>query len=201
MWRVGRFTVDDLGVLPDWGLRAEVLDGRLLLAPPASRRHDRVVHNLVTRVRPALPGGVRVRTGQPVRLSDGDGPVPDLVVVAGEDAVAAGPVPVAGVHTVLEVVCADGRFLDRVWKRDRYGEAGVPCYWRVELAPWPGYRGPGPVIVARVREPGGWREVVAAPGRVAAVPLAYGRGRGGVAFTVPVRLDPGALLVRQASTR
>jgi Uma2 family endonuclease len=200
MPRAGRFTVDDLRALPDWGMRGEVVDGRLLLGPPASRRHDRVVHNLASRIRPVLAGGVHVHTSRPVRLPDGDGPVPDLVVT-GTDAQVTEPVPVADVHTAVEVVCADGRFVDRVWKRDRYAEAGVACYWRVELAPWPGYRGPSPVIVVRLREPTGWREIVAAAGRVRSVPLAYGRGPGGMGLTVPVRLDPRTLLVRHASTR
>jgi Uma2 family endonuclease len=197
---VSRFTIDDLRSLPDWGVRGEVVDGRLVLGPPPSRRHDRAVHNLTRWLRSVLPAAVRVAGDHPLRLPDGDAPVPDLVVT-GLVAGAGQPVPAEAVHTVVEVVCATGRFLDRVWKRDRYAEAGIPCYWRVELSPWPGYRGPSPVIVVRLREPGGWREVVAAAGRVRPLPLVYGRGPGRVALAVPVRLDPGTLLVRHASTR
>jgi Uma2 family endonuclease len=200
MPRAGRFTVEDLGDLPDWGLRSEIVDGRLLLAPGPSRQHERVVHNLARLLEPVLPAGVVVHTGRPVRLPDGDGPVPDLIVATGESPVPA-PVPAAVVHTVVEVVCAHGRFVDRVFKRERYAGAGLPCYWRVELAPWSGYRGPAPVLVVRLRAPGGWREVVVPGGRVQAVPLACGRGEGGTGLTVPVRLDPRKLLVRHASTR
>lgn len=195
----GRFTLDDLRALPDWGLRSEIVDGRLVLAPPPPRQHERAVRNLARWLRSALPPGARVAGGCPLRLPDGDAPVPDLVVTG--PAGAAEPVPPEAVHTVVEVVCATGRFLDRVWKRDRYAEVGIPCYWRVELSPWPGYRGPSPIIVVRRREPGGWREVVAAAGRVWSLPLGYARGPGGLALAAPVRLDPGMLLVRHAATR
>lgn len=198
MTRAGRFTVDDLFDLPDWGLRAEVLDGRLLLAPAQSRRHDRVAGNLASRLRLVLPGGARALTHEPVRLRDGDGPVPDLLVAT------AGHwprgTPATEVHTVVEVVSTDGRYLDRVWKRRRYEGAGVPCYWRVELAPWPGYRGPLPVVVIRLRERTGWRDLVAGAGGPHSLPVAYGRDPEGAAVTVPVRLDPATLAIRQAMT-
>jgi Uma2 family endonuclease len=196
--RPRRFTVDDLFTLPDWGMRAEVLDGRLLLAPPQSRRHERTTGNLAARFRLVLPGGAAVRTHQPVRLPDGDGPVPDLLVGPAGDWPRG--TPAGQVHTVGEVVSADGRHLDRVWKRQRYEDAGVPCYWRVELAPWPGYRGPLPVVVIRLRERTGWRDIVAAAGWLHTLPVAYGRDRDGAAVTVPVRVDPATLAVRQAMT-
>lgn len=200
----GRFTVDDLGKLPDWGLRAEVVDGRLLLGPRPSPRHDRVVRHLARSLRPLLPAEVRTHLNRPLRLPDGDGPVPDLLVAdaaTATDSHASGPVSVPHVHTVVEVVADEGRFVDRVFKRDRYAAAGVPCYWRVELAPWSGYRGPAPVVVVRIREPGGWRELVAAAGRVHTLPLACGRSDSGRDSVVPVRFDPRTLLVRPALSR
>lgn len=197
--RSRRFTVDDLFELPGWGMRAEVLDGRLLLAPPPPRRHERIVGNLAGRFRLVLPSGAQARLHEPVRLPDGDGPVPDLLVAAGTGWPHG--TPADEVHTVVEVVSTDGRYVDRVWKRRSYEEAGVPCYWRVELAPWPGYRGPLPVIAIRLREPAGWREIVAAAGWVHPLPLAYGRDLDGAAVTVPVRLDPATLAVRHAMTR
>jgi Uma2 family endonuclease len=196
--RPRRFTVDDLFSLPDWGVRAEVLDGRLLLAPPPPRRQERIAGNLAGRFRVVLPGGARAGTRQPIRLPDGDGPVPDLLV--GEAGDWSRGAPAGQVHTVGEVVGTDGRYLDRVWKRERYADAGVPCYWRVEVAPWPGYRGPLPVVVVRLREATGWRDIVAAAGWPHLLPVAYGRGPDGAAITVPVRLDPATLAVRQALT-
>jgi Uma2 family endonuclease len=194
-----RFTVDDLFTLPDWGVRGEVLDGRLVLAPPPARRHVRVTGNLAGRLRLVAPDDVAVRRDTPVRMPDGDGPVPDLIVTSGRErdrSFRAGQV-----HTVVEVVSADGRFIDRVWKLRRYEEAGIPCYWRVELAAWPGYRGSLPLVTVRVREPAGWRECVAAAGRLHALPLAYGRDPDGSAACVRVWLDPGTLPVRYANAR
>jgi Uma2 family endonuclease len=207
--RPGRFTVDDLpdlSDLPDWGMRREVLDGRLVLTPPQSRRHDRVIGNLAARFWQALPRGAEVRGDFAIRLPDGDGPVPDVMVTAApaapEQPLPARPGALAAtdVATVVEVVAADGRFIDRVWKQRRYAEAGIPCYWRVELEPWPGYRGPLPVIVVRVRERAGWREIVGPGGRLHALPLAHRRRPDGTAETVPLRLDPESLTVRHATT-
>jgi Uma2 family endonuclease len=195
----GRFTVDDLFTLPDWGVRGEVLDGRLLLAPPQPRRHARVIGNLAARLRLVLPSDAAVRDHVPVRMPDGDGPVPDLIVTGGREQQRG--YPAGQVHTVAEVVSTDGRFIDRVWKRRRYEEAGVPCYWRVELAAWSGFRGPLPLVTVRVRECTGWREIVAVAGRLQTLPLAYGRDPDGSAACVPVRLDPATLGVRHATTQ
>jgi Uma2 family endonuclease len=178
------------------GRRGEVADGRLVLAPPPSRWHEHVVAALIGWLRQVVPEGAVVSTGQPVHLPGGDAPVPDAVVTSARPARPLGP---PAVHTVVEVVDADGRFLDRVWKRDRYQAAGIPCYWRVELSPWPGYAGALPVLVVRLREPGGWRETIVAPGRMRAVPVAVGRAAGGEVLTIPVRFDP-ALLTGQAPT-
>jgi Uma2 family endonuclease len=193
------FTVDDLFELPDWGLRAEVLDGRLLLAPPQPRRHERVADALAGRFRQVLPTGVVVRRDDAVRLPDGDGPVPDLFVCTDTDWPRG--VPARYVHTVVEVVSVDGRHIDRVWKRDSYARAGVPCYWRVELAAWPGYRGRLPVVTVRLRDRAGWRELVAPAGRLHTLPLAYARDLDDGPVWVPVRLDPGTLATRWATTR
>jgi Uma2 family endonuclease len=194
----GRFTVDDLFALPAGGMRGEVLDGRLLLAPPRLRRHERVVRNLAGRFQLVLPSGTQVRSHDPVRLPDGDGPVPDALVTSASDWPCGWP---AGeVHTVAEVVCADGQYIDRVWKRDRYAAEGIPCYWRVELTGGRWLRSPLPVVVVRLRERAGWRELVASAGRLHTLPVAYGRDAAGAAVTVPVRLDPATLLTRPAGS-
>lgn len=198
--REGTFTVDDLFDLPDWGLRSEVLGGRLVLAPPTSRRHDRVVANLTNLLSEVLDGRARVQTGEPVRLSGGDGPVPDALVTSGVHWPRGWPA--ALVHTVVEVVGADGQHVDQVWKRDRYAAAGIPCYWRVELVrPW-WLRGQLPVLVVRCREPWGWRELVAPAGKIQLLPVAHGREAAtGAAVCTPVRLDPAWLLSRPAAGR
>lgn len=197
MSRGGRFRAADLAALADRGVRGEVLDGRLVLAPPPARHHERAVRNLAARLRMALPEGTLVRSRAPVHLPDGDGPVPDLAVTGAPPDAA--DLPPAAVHTAVEVVGADGRFLDRVYKPDRYADAGIPCLWRVELAAWPGYRGLLPIVVVRLRQPGGWSETVATAGRVHQLPVAYRREPGGAAVPVPVRLDPRVLAGRSAA--
>lgn len=189
-----RFTVDDLFSLAAGGVRGEVLDGRLLLAPPRLRRHERVVDNLAARFRLVLPDRSQVCSHAPVRLPDGDGPVPDLLVTTASGWPSGWPV--TQVHTVVEVVATDGRYVDRVWKRQLYADAGIPCYWRVELTSPPWLRSSGPVVVVRVREPAGWREIVVGGGGLRTLPVAYGRGRAGAALTVSMRLDPRSLVSR-----
>lgn len=199
MPRSPRFTADNVPEVPDWGLRREVLDGRLVLAPPSTRRHDRIVNNLASRFWDVVPAGVQVRGGMAIRLPDGDGPVPDLAVISHPFRHDLAVVPSGGVLTVVEVVAADGRNLDRVWKRQRYAEAGIPCYWRVEVDPWPGYQGPLPLVVVRLREAGSWREILAPAGQVHALPVACARTPAGGVETVQVRVDPLGLTVRQAT--
>lgn len=199
--RSGRFTVDNLVEAPDRGARREVLDGRLVLAPPRSRRHERVVGNLASAFWQVLPRGAQVRGGVVVRLPDGDGPVPDLVVSPTVSRPDVPMIAAVDVYTAVEVVSADGRFIDRVWKREAYARSGIGCYWRVELDAWPGYRGPLPVVVVRLREGAGWREILAPAGSLHALPVACARGAGGPGGTVPVRLDPASLSVRHATTR
>lgn len=201
--RFERFTVDNLAETSgpvDSGLRREVLDGRLLVSPPQPRRHDRVVGNLASRFWHALPAGVAVRGGLAIRLPDGDGPVPDLLV-AGAWPPQLRVLPATAVPTVVEVVSTDGHYLDRVWKQQRYAEAGIPCYWRVELEPWSGYRGPLPVVMVRLRGPAGWQELIAPAGQLHTLPVAHRRRADGVVESVPVRFDPGVLTIRQAMTR
>lgn len=165
-----------------------------MLLPPRLRRHERVVNNLAARFRLVLPNGAQVCGHEPVRLPGGDGPVPDLLVTPATDWPRGWPV--AEVHTVAEVVAADGQYVDRVWKRELYRDAGIPCYWRVEMTSPAWLRSAAPVVVVRLRELTGWREIVAGGGRVHTLPVAYGRDPDGAALTVPMRLDPLTLASR-----
>lgn len=179
----------------------DVLDGCLVTSPAPTRTHQRVVTNLAGLLIGLVPDHVEVLCGSVVVLPSGDGPAPDLVVTTASDAWDAHGIPIGYVPTVVEVVTAATGYRDRVRKRDLYAEAGIDCYWRVELDPWPGYRGPLPVIFARVRQPAGWREVFAPPGEVREIPLAVGRGRSGLPELITVVIDPGRLSQRWSAHR
>lgn len=133
---VGPWTFDDLEQLPDDDWRYEVVDGALLMTPPATDFHQAVARRLFRQLdRQALADweavyevAFRVRT---------DGRVPDLAVVR-----AGVPVrPREAAYTpadfglLVEVVSPTSSGMDRVLKPAEYAAAGVPFYWRVETEP------------------------------------------------------------------
>lgn len=128
------WTWDELAELPEQQ-RYEIVDGALVVSPPASL-HDRRRSG----VRP-VPGGARwlhrAGTGRP-----GPGPHHDLVVVR-QEAVRRGDVLAApsDVLLVLEVLSASSVTTDRVTKRYEYATAGIPAYWWADP-------GGGPELVA-----------------------------------------------------
>jgi len=139
------------------------------------------------------PSGVHVLTAVTVRMPNGDGSVPDVVVTTANPIGIRQGLPADQVHTVVEVVSPSNALVDRAYKRELYAEAGIPCYWRVELEAWRGYEGPLPLVVARVLTPDGWQSVDAPAGVTTGVPLAIGRdGDKTITMTVPV--DPAVLV-------
>ena len=195
---LGPYTVDDLFELPpEWDVRCEVLDGCLIVSPAASPLHQRVADRLCRLFNDTLPETAEAVTAVAVRMPKGDGPVPDIVVMTPTEPLPPRGVPAGEVHTVVEVVSPTNAHHDRVRKRDIYAEAGIPCYWRVELRSWRGYRGPLPLVVVRVREADRWRTILAPAGQVHELPVAAGRAAGRAAPGVPemllMRLNPAVL--------
>jgi Uma2 family endonuclease len=187
-----RYTVDDLCQAAP---RCQVIDGCLLVPPIDSRRHERVVANLTEVWIRLLPAGPETLASSAVRLDGGDGPVPDLLVTTAGEQWGEHGLPATDVHTVVEVVSPWSAHLDRARKPELYANAGIPCYWRIELDPWRRYRGPLPLVVARLRESTGWRHLVAPAGRIVDLPVAIGPGR-----VVWIPLDPAILATPRSGT-
>jgi Uma2 family endonuclease len=184
------YTVDDLFEMPDDGNRYEVFGGSLVVSPAPAPMHQFAADELRSILRPVVrPYGATAVTAVAVRITDEDGPIPDLTVTTADLRAHTGALPCESVHTVVEVVSPSTRLIDRASKRDLYAEAGIACYWRVELKAWRGYAGPLPVIVVRLRDGDGWRTVEAPAGTVAALPLAVGRDT-----VVTVEIDPAVLV-------
>lgn len=188
------YTVDDLFDLPEDGRRHEVLGGTLVVSPAPTPKHQVVSQRLAILINREAPDNVQAVIAAAVRLVDDDGPVPDVSVTTAEPMDCPRGLPVAHVFTVVEVVSPSNAKTDRMYKPQLYADAGIPCYWRVELSAWKGYRGPTPLVIVRLREPGGWREVEAVAGAVTALPLVVGVAEDGTPSVVTVELDPAELV-------
>jgi Uma2 family endonuclease len=171
------YTVDDLFTLPENGNRYQVFGGSLVMSPAPAPLHQIVADELRALLDPLVkPRGARAISGIAVRVTDEDGPVPDVTVVnAVELRGLAGAVPRDAAFTVVEVVSPSSAFLDRGAKPDLYAEAGIPCYWRVELKKSRRHDGPFPLIIVQVLEKdGNVRMVEGTAGEEHKLPLAVG---------------------------
>jgi Uma2 family endonuclease len=189
------YTVDDLFQMPDDGNRYEVFGGALHVSPAPAPLHQFAADELQTILRMAVrPHGAKAITGVAVRTPEQDGPIPDLTVTTADIRGMTGALPYDEVHSVVEIVSPSSTLIDRSYKRDLYAEAGIPCYWRVELKPSRGYTGAVPRIVVRLRDAEGWQTIEAVAGKVAELPLAVGRANEQEAHTIPIKIDPASLV-------
>ncbi|MGH3735771.1 MAG: Uma2 family endonuclease [Micromonosporaceae bacterium] len=185
------FTVDLLFELPDTGLRYEVLEGALVVTPAPTPRHNLVADRIGRLIDPLLPDDAEAITAAAVRMPNGDGPIPDLIITTADPDDHPRGVPADLVHTVVEVVSPSNATDDRVKKTALYAAAGIPCYWRVELATWREHLGPIPAVVVRLLgEDAEWHTDIHPAGAIATLPLVIGHGP----RIVPVELDPAALV-------
>jgi Uma2 family endonuclease len=111
------------------GLRTELIDGEVSVAPEATYRHQVILRNLLFIFGSYLKvhGGGKILPPVNVRLAADQGFAPDLVFVRqwGDDPLTYhGPPPL-----VIEIVSDPRRDL-RI-KRERYERYGVPEYWAV----------------------------------------------------------------------
>ena len=185
------YTVDILFELPETDKRFEVLDGDLVMSPAPTPAHNAAFVELSWLFRTWLPPRLWVLPGTAVRLPNGDGPIPDLLITSALDLTKHKKgLPAALVHTVVEVVSPSNSSVDRVTKKRLYAEAGIPCYWRIEQRPWREHVGPVPAIVVRLRDKAGdWQQIVAAAGTTSELPVVVDAD----GTTVLVTIDPASL--------
>lgn len=188
------FTVDLLFELPDSDVRYEVLEGQLVVSPAPEPRHNLAADRLRTLTSSLLPRDVEAITNTAIRMPNGDGPIPDLLITTADPEETPRGIPAEFVHTVIEVVSPTNASDDRAKKPAMYAAAGIPCYWRVELKPWREHLGPVPAIVVRLLgEDGDWHTTLHPAGHAQLIPLAVGRGP----ELLPVELDPATLVGRR----
>ncbi|MEU4604398.1 Uma2 family endonuclease [Kribbella sp. NPDC023972] len=124
----GAFTTADLELLPDDGMRYELVDGVLLVTPTSSRIHQRTLGQLCLRLGPACPEDLEVFPG-PLAFRPTSRLVllPDLLVVRCDDAARRWieePLLLA-----VEILAPATRTSDQLLKRKLYEETRVASYW------------------------------------------------------------------------
>ncbi len=134
-----RFTVDDFARLGEAGIfteddRVELIDGEIRDMTPIGQPHAWIVNRLTWRLVTRLAGRAYVSVQNPLRLDRYTEPQPDLVVArGGEDDYADRHLEAGDILLVVEVADSSLRY-DRIEKMPRYGGAGIPEAWLVDVA-------------------------------------------------------------------
>jgi Uma2 family endonuclease len=128
-------TLDDL-YTPDLPPHTQLIDGMLVFAGPQQNFHTVAMYLLERGLRSTAPEDFRVRRQMSVVLSPNTVPEPDLIVLTAE---ADGDqeqtrYKAEDVVLAVEVVSPDSEARDRDTKPHKYAAAGIPHFWRVEMA-------------------------------------------------------------------
>ncbi len=130
------YTADMVRAMPDDGNRYEVVYGELLVTPAPRLWHQVLVHRLRVALELYLrtePAGGMVLTA-PAEISWGADVLvqPDVFVALRDEARTLAWSSVRTLLLVAEVLSPSTGPGDRILKRLRYREAGVPLYWVVD---------------------------------------------------------------------
>ena len=145
-----RFTVDEFARMGEAGIfteddRVELIGGEILEMTPIGPPHAWIVNRLAELIMTRLGSGAYVSIQNPVRLGRDTEPQPDLVVARRSGAYARRHPEPGDVLLVVEAADSSLRY-DRLEKIPRYGGAGVPETWLVDIAAGTvtAYTDPGP---------------------------------------------------------
>ena len=151
-----RFDVDAFARMGEAGIftedeRVELIDGEVREMTPIGPPHAGIVNRLTELLVTHLAGRATVIVQNPIRLDRHTEPQPDLVVARRRKGFYADRHPEPGdVLLVVEVADSSVRY-DRAEKAPRYGRAGIPETWLVdvEAGAVTVYADPGPQGYAR----------------------------------------------------
>jgi len=146
-----RFTVDEFARMGEAGIftdddRVELIDGDILEMTPIGALHAGIVSRLNELLMARLAGKACVSIQSPIRLANDTEPQPDLVVARRRETFYTDRHPEPGdILLVIEVADSSLRY-DKLEKAPRYGRAGIPELWLVDLEAGDVtvYTGPGP---------------------------------------------------------
>lgn len=130
------WTTDDLDQLPEDGIRRELIDGVLLVTPTPAPSHQTIAGMLMAWLARHCPAEFAVTQAVEVRISRRRSFIPDVQVVTKEAAARNLPrFAPAEVLLAIEIVSPSSVSMDRILKPALYAQAGIPCYWSVEIEP------------------------------------------------------------------
>ncbi|NED89001.1 Uma2 family endonuclease, partial [Streptomyces sp. SID11233] len=126
--------MEDLFTLPDLPPHTELLDGSLIFVSPQRDPHSVMIDLLVAGLRRTAPPKLRVRREMTVVLDEGNGPVPDVIVLHAE-VVSRERTRYEATDVVLaiEVISPESRRRDEQYKPRKYAASGIPHFWLVEM--------------------------------------------------------------------
>lgn len=133
----GQWTEDAYFSLPDTNRIVELSEGELILMPPPSFTHQRVLDNLYSRLKAFVAErdlGVTVFAPLAVRLWPGKIREPDIMFYAEAHRDRIGEQVSGPPDLVAEIVSPGSVKTDRQEKFAEYAQAGVPEYWIVDPA-------------------------------------------------------------------
>ena len=131
----GEWTEWEYFLLPDTSRIIELSDGELIMSPPATDTHQRVLDNLYTPLRSFVREndlGILRFAPMPVRLWPGKIREPDILFVLKEHTDRVGEQFYGVPDLVVEVVSPATARTDRRDKFIEYAQAGVCEYWLVD---------------------------------------------------------------------
>lgn len=130
------YTVDDLLTLPDLPPHTELIDGSLVFVSPQRDFRSVVIDLLVSGLRRTVPPELRVRREMVVVIDKHNGPEPDVSVLRAAAVRGAKQTYYQSRDVLLavEVVSPSSESRDRDTKPHKYAAAGIPHFWRVEMA-------------------------------------------------------------------
>ncbi len=132
----GSWTYEDYAALPDDGLRYEIVNGVLVMAPAPTPEHQDIVGEIYVALRAyvKLAGLGRVFMGPlDVQLSPENTFQPDLVVLLNAHLERVTEKKISGAPDLaVEIASPSTAAYDRLTKYEKYAQAGITEYWIVK---------------------------------------------------------------------
>src|SRR3954452_1131974 len=137
-YHVGPWTIDEVAVMPEDGMRHELVEGRLVVSPAPPPPHQNAGQRLIRILEAAAPLEFEASPETNIRIG-ADMFIPDVMVARSESLCAPGSLYVDPKDVVLvaETISPGNSKFERAWKPQRYADGGIPFYVEVELATMP----------------------------------------------------------------